>query len=71
MQIPVWLTFAIAILVIAFGTYRIRLAFRSDDDQPKRGLYAIGKRAHLFIGLIYIALGGSLIATGLGWRPFG
>jgi hypothetical protein len=75
-RIPVWLTLAVAALVIIFGLYRIRIALtRSDEAEAKarsrRGLYAMSKRAHLFIGVIYLLLGAGLIATSFGWNPFG
>jgi hypothetical protein len=75
-RIPVWLTLAIAALVILFGLYRIRIALtRSDEDAEKAkargGLYGMGKRTHLFIGVIYLLLGSGLIATSFGFNPFG
>ena len=75
MRVPVWLTLGVAILVLVFGAYRIRLAFRSDEEdqraRAKKGLYAMGRRTHFLIGLIYVLLGGALIATSFGWNPFG
>lgn len=75
MRVPVWLTLGIASLVCVFGLYRIRLAFRANEgDQRARvktGLYAMGRRTHLLIGLVYLLLGGALIATSFGWNPFG
>ncbi|HEY5947632.1 MAG TPA: hypothetical protein VIV40_19140 [Kofleriaceae bacterium] len=75
MRIPVWLTLGIAALVIIFGAYRIYLATRSADDEnaqkARRGLYSMGKRTHLFVGIIYLLLGAGLIATSFGWNPFG
>ncbi|TMQ04212.1 MAG: hypothetical protein E6J90_51910 [Deltaproteobacteria bacterium] len=32
MVIPVWLTLGVAALVLIFGAYRIRIAFRSDEE---------------------------------------
>lgn len=72
MRIPVWLTYAIATLVIAFGAYRLYLAFgKRDAERPQRGMYALGARTHALIGTVYLLLGGALIATALGWNPFG
>ncbi|HEY5922405.1 MAG TPA: hypothetical protein VIV11_12075 [Kofleriaceae bacterium] len=78
MRIPVWLTLAIAALVIIFGSYRLYLATRptvdkgDDPEAPRRrGFYSMSKRAHLFVGIIYLALGAGLIATSFGWNPFG
>jgi hypothetical protein len=75
MRIPVWLTWGVAVLVIVFGAYRIRMAFRNDEaDQRARergGLYGMGRRTHALVGIIYLLLGGALIATSYGWNPFG
>jgi hypothetical protein len=75
MRIPVWVTVGIAILVIVFGLVRIRLAFRSDEkellDRKRKGLYGMGKRTHLLIGIVYLLLGGGLIAASMGWNPLG
>lgn len=75
MRVPVWLTLGVAILVLVFGIYRIKLSFRSDEEteraKARRGLYAMGKRTHLLIGVVYCLLGGALIATSFGWNPFG
>ncbi len=75
MRIPVWLTLGVAILVIIFGIHRVRLSFRSDEAEQRaklrKGLYAMGRRTHLLIGIVYLLLGGALIATTFGWNPFG
>ena len=74
MRIPVWLTLGVAALVLGFGAYRLYLAFRkpSERDAPKRkGLYAMAKRTHLLIGVVYILLGCGLVATSFGWNPLG
>lgn len=75
MRIPVWLTLGVAILVIAFGVHRIRLSFRSEAEEDRarqrKGLYAMGRRTHRLIGIVYLLLGGALVATTFGWNPFG
>ncbi|HET9482640.1 MAG TPA: hypothetical protein VFO79_01680 [Xanthomonadales bacterium] len=73
MRIPVWLTIAIAVLVTSFGAFRIYLAFKKqpEDEAPRRGFYRMGRRTHFLIGFVYLLLGGALIATTLGWNPFG
>ena len=75
MRIPVWLTLGVAILVCIFGAYRIRIAFRSAEEderaRARKGLYAMGRRTHFLIGVIYLLLGGALIATSFGWNPLG
>ena len=76
MRVPVWLTLGVALVVCVFGLYRIRLAFRSDvASEPtvgkKKGLYSMGRRTHALIGIVYLLLGGALIATSYGWNPFG
>ncbi len=75
MRIPVWLTIAVAILVIVFGIHRIRLSFRSEEAEARasqrKGLYAMGRNKHRIIGALYVLLGAALIATTLGWNPLG
>lgn len=75
MRVPVWLTLGIAALVVIFGVYRMRMAFRSDDEdtraKARKGLYAMGRRTHFLIGIVYLLLGGALVATSFGWNPFG
>ena len=74
MPIPIWLTLGVAAFVIFFGAYRIRIATRKDQPdsaKPRRGLYAMGNRTHLLVGVVYLMLGAGLIATALGWNPFG
>ena len=73
MRIPLWLTLGAAFIVCVFGAYRIRLAFRSDDEderaKARRGLFALNRRTHFLIGVIYILLGAGLVATSYGWNP--
>jgi len=75
MRVPVWLTLGVALLVCVFGAYRIRLAFRSDDEdqraRSRKGLYAMGRRTHFLVGLVYLLLGAALVATSFGFNPFG
>jgi len=75
MRVPVWLTLGVAILVCVFGAYRIRLAFRSDEEdaraRAKKGLYSMARRTHFLIGVLYFLLGSALIATSFGWNPLG
>lgn len=73
MRIPMWLTLGVAGLVIVFGLYRMRLAFRSPAEEQRarqrKGLFALAGRTHFLIGLIYLLLGGALVATTFGWNP--
>ena len=78
MRVPVWLTLGVAALVIVFGAFRIRLALRKQTPDEAgsanlmgRGFYRMSPRTHLLIGIIYLLLGGGLIATSFGWNPFG
>jgi hypothetical protein len=75
MRVPVWLTLGVAALVCIFGAYRIRLAFRSDEEdqraRARKGLYAMGRRTHFLIGVVYLLLGAALIAVSYGWNPWG
>ena len=70
-----WLTLGVAAIVVIFGLYRIRLGFRSDEEdaraKARKGLYAMGRRTHFLIGIVYLLLGGGLVATSFGWNPFG
>ena len=73
MRVPIWLTLGVAAFVIAFGAHRIRLAFRSTEEQArakaKGGMYGLSKRTHLIVGTVYLLLGGALVATSFGWNP--
>jgi hypothetical protein len=77
-SIPRWVFFLVAVWVIAFGVFRIVVALRrrgqdeAAPDRPnymRRGLYALSPRSHVLFGVIYLMLGASLIAMGLGWQP--
>jgi hypothetical protein len=75
-KIPVWLALAVAGFVVIFGVYRIKLGLTmSAEDEAKAkqrgGLYGMGKRFHLFIGVIYILMGTALTAMAFGWQPLG
>jgi hypothetical protein len=80
-HVPAWLTIGVALLVIAFGLYRIRLALSSkngpaDPDPEKKpllggGFYKMNSRTHLLVGVVYLLLGAALIATSFGWSPMG
>ena len=76
--IPRWVFFLVAVWVIAFGVFRIVVALRrqgQDEGAPdrpnyrRRGLYALAPRTHVLFGIVYLLLGASLIAMGLGWQP--
>lgn len=80
MRVPVWLTLGVAVLVFAFGAYRIYLATRkraANEAAAERGsamgsgFYRMSPRTHLLVGLIYILLGSALIATSFGFNPLG
>jgi hypothetical protein len=78
MRIPVWLTLGFAAVIAVYGIYRMTLAFRTaqTDTQPppptgRLGFRAMGRRTHFLMGLIYLLLAGSLIATTFGWNPLG
>jgi hypothetical protein len=75
MHVPMWLTLGVAGLVIIFGLYRMRIAFRTDEQdqraRARKGLYGMARRTHLLIAIVYLLLGGALVATSFGWNPFG
>jgi hypothetical protein len=76
-RVPVWLTLGVALLVLVFGAYRIRLALKKPEPESGsagvmgRGFYRMSPRTHLLIGVVYILLGAGLIATSFGWNPLG
>lgn len=77
MMIPRWLLFLVAAWVIAFGVYRLRFALQkrdrdADPERPnfsRKGLYGRSQRSHIVFGVLYLLLGGALVAMGLGWKP--
>ncbi|MEO8845754.1 MAG: hypothetical protein ABI591_23205 [Kofleriaceae bacterium] len=77
MRVPPWVTLAVAVLVIVFGLYRLRMSLKKVDPEATKksvmggGFYRMSPKAHLVIGLLYLALGGALIATTFGWSPLG
>ncbi len=75
-RIPVWFALTVAAFVVLFGAYRIKLGLTLSPEQEEAakkrgGLYAMGKRFHLFIGTIYILMGVGLTAMAFGWQPLG
>lgn len=75
MTVPPWLTFVVAGLVIFFGLYRLWIALRSPpraaSNVPLKGLYGLPRRRHLLYGIVYLILGGLLIAGALGYPILG
>ncbi len=73
MLIPAWLSLTCAALIAVWGIYRIRIGMRSAEAEErataKKGLYALPRRTHLLIGIVYVLLGVGLAAIALGWRP--
>jgi hypothetical protein len=67
------MTITIAALVIIFGLHRISMVFRSEEEErrarARKGLYGMGRRTHLLVGIIYVLLGSGLIANAFGWSP--
>ncbi len=75
LQIPRWLVFLVAAWVIVFGIFRIYVAIQrgkpEDPERPnfrRKGLYAQSPKRHIVFGVLYVALGGVLIAMGLGYN---
>jgi hypothetical protein len=68
-----WLTLGVASLVIIFGLYRLFMVFRSSDEEARarqrKGMFGLAGRTHFLIGVIYLMLGGALVATTFGWNP--
>jgi protein-S-isoprenylcysteine O-methyltransferase Ste14 len=76
-RVPVWVTLGVAILVLVFGVFRIRLALKKPDAEDGGaklmggGFYRMSPRTHLLIGIVYLLLSAGLIATSFGWNPIG
>lgn len=74
MHVPAWLAITIACAVILFGCYRLWIAAAGPPDsertKARRGMLAMPRRTHALIGIIYLLVGGALIATSMGWNPF-
>jgi hypothetical protein len=75
MTVPPWLTFLVAGMVIFFGLYRLWIALRPPPPTasalPPKGLYGLPRRRHLLYGIVYLILGGLLIAGALGYPILG
>ena len=70
MRVPVWLTLGVAALVIVFGLYRLWLTTRpADERQRRRGLFGGARTTQALLGVVYLLLGGALVATSFGWNP--
>jgi hypothetical protein len=71
MRLPLWLTLMCASMVILWGAYRIKLGLRSAEAEAaareKKGIYGMPRRTHLLIGVVYLLLGGGLVAISQGW----
>ena len=76
MNVPPWLLVVVAIWVIAFGLFRFYLARERrrepEPDRPnfrQKGFYAQSPRRHAVFGVLYLLMGGVLIAMAFGWQP--
>jgi len=73
MRVPQWLTILVAAWVIAFGLYRLWLARDPKQDlkksEGKKGVFAQKRTTQALFGVVYLLLGGALIATSFGWNP--
>ena len=71
-SLPPWIPFVIGLLVVAFGAYRMRLAFRSSEDEEraraKGGLYGMARRTHFLVALVYLIMGTMLVLSAFGVR---
>lgn len=75
MAIPQWLAIAIAALVMAFGGYRIWLAIGGPPDaeraKHRSGMLAMSRRTNGLVAVLYLLVGGALLASAFGWKPWG
>ena len=73
-SLPPWIPLVIGLLVLAFGAFRMRLAFRSsdaDEEARKRGgLYGMGKRTHFLFSCVYLIMGVMLVLSAFGVHIF-
>jgi len=71
MRFPSWFTFLLAALVALFGLYRIRLGLLSPEryeSMRQRGsMYRVSRRNHILVGIVYLCLGGWLVASAFGY----
>jgi hypothetical protein len=70
--IPLWLSLTVGGMVIAFGTFRIILAFRKPEVQAKAeergGLFGYRRHTNILFGVVYILMGLLLVLPALGVR---
>jgi hypothetical protein len=70
--LPIWLVVVVSALVMVFGLFRLRLAFRSRDDEDQArargGLYGYGRRQQFLFGLVYVLLGVMLLLGAFGLK---
>jgi len=68
--LPRWLVLLVGGLVILFGAYRIRLGFRTEEEDQKArvrgGMYGFPRRTHVLIGVVYLLMGAMLLLSGFG-----
>jgi len=71
-SLPPWVPFVVGLLVVSFGAYRMRLAFRSPEDderaRAKGGLYGMARRTHFLVALVYLIMGTMLVLSAFGVR---
>jgi hypothetical protein len=69
-ELPPWIPLVVGVLVVAFGAYRMRLAFRSQEAEERArergGLYGMARRTHFLVGLVYLLMGAMLVASAFG-----
>jgi hypothetical protein len=72
-MVPPWVSLMFGALVLVWGAYRIKLGLRSKAAEERalerKGLFGMPRRTHILIGVVYVLLGGGMIAIGLGWTP--
>jgi hypothetical protein len=72
--LPPWIPLVVGLLVVAFGAFRMRLAFRSSEADEKArekgGLYGMGRRTHFLVALVYLIMGVMLIMSAFGVHIF-
>ncbi len=69
---PLWLVITVGSLVVLFGLYRVRLAFRTPEEEDtarqRGGIYGYSRKRQFLYGAIYVVLGAMLLAGAFGLK---
>ncbi len=75
MEIPQWVAIVLASMVLLFGCYRMYLAVAGPSNEQRAkartGMLAMSRRSHALVAILFFIVGGALMGTAFGWKPFG